>query len=386
MTDATNFETPKLQGYTPKLQGYNVAENQHSVSGLSSGAFMTVQLHMAHSSSFIGAGIIAGGPYRCVESFRNPGLMGTEDSYEMNALYICMTPLTPQSAPNVDRLVALAHQTAQEGKIDPIANLADDRLYIFTGSKDSVVHPVAVKTTREFYETLGVSPDNIKFVDNVPAGHSIITDNVEDSPLGTNQPPYINNGGFMQSHDILTHIYGPLKPPVEHPSGALIRFDQSEFLGGDGAYASMGRYGYVYVPDEVRRGAKARGVHIALHGCKQGYSYVNYALGRADTANQPPYGNRYITTTGYNHMADANNLIVLYPQATGDDDNQAQNPDGCWDWWGYTSIDPKKPDYYSKNAVQIRAIHNMLERLCSGHIAGGKAQKTAKATPATAEV
>ncbi len=350
---------------TTTLQGYNVETHQNSISGLSSGAFMTVQLHLAHSSSFVGAGIIAGGPYRCVESFRNTAL-DANDAHALNALYICMTPLTPKTAPNAERLAHLARQTAASGKIDPIANLADDRLYIFTGSKDAVVNSVVVNGTRDFYESLGVKSDHIKFVDSVPAGHSIITDNVEDSPLDANEPPYINYGGFFQSHDILRHIYDDLQPPAERLSGDLIRFDQSEFVGNDWDYASMGQFGYVYVPEAVKQGAKARGVHIALHGCKQGYSYVNYAFGRADTANQPPYGNRYITTTGYNQIADSNNIIVLYPQATGDDDNQAQNPDGCWDWWGYTSPNPKDPDYYSRNAIQIRAIHRMLEKLCSG--------------------
>jgi len=54
---------------------------------------------------------------------------------------------------------------------------------------------------------------------------------------------------------------------------------------------------------------------------------------------------------------------VLYPQAQGTDDGETQNPDGCWDWWGYTSDDPRQPDYYSRNAIQIRAIHGMLSRL-----------------------
>ena len=348
-----------------RLQGYNVEKNQNSISGLSSGAFMTVQLHLAHSSKFVGAGIIAGGPYRCAESFRDTALVA-DDAYAMNALYICMTPLTHGTAPNPQRLADLARRTAAAGKIDAIANLADDRLYIFTGSRDEVVGSIVVNSTRKFYENLGVKSDEIKFIDTVPAGHSIITDNVEDSPLGTNQPPYLNYGGFMQSHDILRHIYVDLRPPAEHPSGEIIRFDQSEFLGDDAAYASMGPYGYVYVPEAVKRGATARGVHIALHGCKQGYTYVDYAFGRAAVASQPPYGDRYVTTTGYNQIADSNNIIVLYPQATGDDDNKAQNPDGCWDWWGYSSTNPQDPDYYSKDAIQIRAVDKMLERLCSG--------------------
>ena len=349
---------------TETLAGYTVKKNQHSISGLSSGAFMTVQLHLAHSSSFIGAGVIAGGPYRCVESFPHNTLTDTEDAYTMNALYSCMTPLIPQTAPNARRLAALARQTAAAGRIDAIKNIENQRLYLFTGSRDTVVNQDVVKSTRDFYEQLGVKPDNIKFIDNVPAGHSIITDNVEDSDLGTNQPPYINYGGYMQSHDILSHIYGKLLPPAKHLTGDLIRFDQSEFVHGD---ASMATFGYVYVPQAVKQGKKpARGVHIALHGCKQGYNYINYVAGVPDTANQAPFGNRYITTTGYNHIAETNDIIVLYPQATGDDDNADQNPDGCWDWWGYTSLNPKNPDYYSKEAIQISAIFKMLERLCSG--------------------
>ena len=36
-----------------------------SLSGLSAGAFMAQQFHVAHSSHVIGVGLIAGGPYRC---------------------------------------------------------------------------------------------------------------------------------------------------------------------------------------------------------------------------------------------------------------------------------------------------------------------------------
>jgi hypothetical protein len=343
-----------------KLGRYNVEKGKSSVSGLSSGAFMTVQLHLAHSSSFCGAGIVAGGPFRSAESFRAAAPLA-EDAYELNSLFICMNPLTPQTAPNAQRLAQLARDVAEAGEIDAIDNLSDDRVYIFTGSNDTVVSSEVVARTRQFYALLGVSPRQIAYHDTVPAGHSIITDNPEDSPLGANQPPYINNGGFIQSHEILRHIYGELRAPAEQLSGRLLRFDQTEFFGNE-ARASMSPFGYVYVPRAVEDGATAR-VHIALHGCKQGYNYVNYLFGRADNADQPPYGNRYITTTGYNHIADSNNIIVIYPQAQGRDDDAVQNPDGCWDWWGYTSPDPKRPDYYSRDAIQIKAIHGMLQRL-----------------------
>ncbi len=343
-----------------QLGQYKVRRGQSSVSGLSSGAFMTVQLHLAHSSSFAGAGIIAGGPFRCAQSFRGAAMLA-EDAYVQNSLYICMSPLVPQTAPDARRLAALARDTAEAGEIDPVEHLAGQRVYIFTGSKDEVVYSEVVSRTRSFYELLGVPPAHIAYRDDVPAGHSIITDNPEDSPLETNEPPYINNGGFMQSHDILRHVYGTLNPPAERLGGRLLRFDQTEFFGGD-PRASMSPFGYAYVPRSVEEGAPAR-VHIALHGCKQGYAYVNYVNGRPDIRNVPPYGTRYVTSTGYNNMADSNDIIVLYPQAQGSDGGAMQNPDGCWDWWGYSCLDVQRPDYYSRSAIQIQAIHRMLARL-----------------------
>jgi hypothetical protein len=321
---------------------------------------MTVQLHLAHSSRFCGAGIVAGGPYRCAESFRAAAFLAA-DAFEQSAINLCMNPLLPQTAPNAEQLVQLAHATAGSGEIEPIANLANHRIYIFTGSKDDVVAPVTVARTLHFYELLGVDRKQIAYHDTIPAGHALITDNPGDSPLGANQPPYLNNGGFMQSHAILRHVHDDLHPPAERLTGRLLRFDQTEFFAGE-PRACMSEFGYLYVPRAVEDGATAR-VHIALHGCKQGYNYVNFAYGRPDSANQPSYGDRYVTTTGYNHIADSNNIIVLYPQVQGRDDDIAQNPDGCWDWWGYSSPDPAQPDYYSRNAIQIRAIYGMLRRL-----------------------
>jgi len=349
-----------------QLGSYKASRRNNSISGLSSGAFMTVQLHLAHSASFAGAGIIAGGPFRCAEIFRPGDMMTAEDACIENSLYICMNPLIPQVSPDAQKLAAMAQETAKAGRIDAVTNLADDRLYIFTGSADDVVDSDVVARTRKFYELLGVKPANIRYVDSVPAGHSIITDNPEDSDLSTNQPPYINNGGFMQSHDILRHIYSDLQPAADSLAGQLLRFDQTEFFADAWDRASMSQFGYIYIPSNVSAGrVKEPRVHIALHGCKQGYNYTDYVNGRADIANQPPYGNRYFTTTGYNHIAESNDIIVLYPQAEGTDNDTVQNPDGCWDWWGYTSSNPQAPDYYSREAVQINAIHAMLDRLCA---------------------
>ena len=76
-----------------QLDQYKVTARESSLSGLSSGAYMTVQLHLAHSASFAGAGVVAGGPYRGVETFRGAAWLA-EDAYELNALQLCMAPVS----------------------------------------------------------------------------------------------------------------------------------------------------------------------------------------------------------------------------------------------------------------------------------------------------
>jgi hypothetical protein len=81
-----------------------------TVSGLSSGAYMAVQMHVAYSATFhTGAGIVAGGPYYCAQ-----------DSL-VTATGPCMTH---SSSTQVPTLVATTNSWAGAGSIDPVANLA----------------------------------------------------------------------------------------------------------------------------------------------------------------------------------------------------------------------------------------------------------------------
>ena len=56
---------PVIAAPPDSLPAYGADPQQTSVSGLSSGAFMAVQLQVAYSRSIIGAGVVAGGPYYC---------------------------------------------------------------------------------------------------------------------------------------------------------------------------------------------------------------------------------------------------------------------------------------------------------------------------------
>ena len=60
---------------------------------------------------------------------------------------------------------------------------------------------------------------------------------------------------------------------------------------------------------------------------------------------------------GYNRWADANRIVVLYPQAEKSF-FWPFNPRGCWDWWGYSGV-----DYATRNGAQLASVHRMLAAL-----------------------
>ena len=47
-------------------------------------------------------------------------------------------------------------------------------------------------------------------------------------------------------------------------------------------------------------------------------------------------GEEFVRHGGYNEVGDLNNIIILYPQV--DKRLMSANPEGCWDWWGYTGL------------------------------------------------
>ncbi|GGO81360.1 depolymerase [Marinobacterium nitratireducens] len=322
-----------------RLPGFGADISKTSVSGLSSGAFMTSQIYVAFSDIMVGAGIVAGGPYLCAKSWAGNSLL-------TNATTACMNPLTPSVGPNTPHLVALTRDLASSGAIDPIENLADDHLYIFSGKSDTTVTTAVVDQTAAYYEALGVPASSIRYDTSVNAGHAIITDENDDTDCSKTKEPYVNDCGFEQSNIILNQIYGSLNPPADTLSSEIMAFDQSEFI--DAANTSMSDTAYAYVP-AVCKTHRSCPVHVVLHGCEQGAAVIDPS-------------NKYYAQTGYNQMAEANDIIMLYPQVQPS--NAAPvNPKGCWDFWGYSSPQSADPDYFTQNAPQLRAIRSMIDRL-----------------------
>lgn len=319
------------------LPSYQVDARQTSVSGLSSGAFMAAQFHVAYSGTLVGAGIVAGGPYYCAGVY--PYLPAV-----LTATTICMNP-PPGSAPDAAALLRQAKVFAQAGLIDDLANLKQQKVYLFSGTADTTVTTSVVDQTAAFYKLAQVPADNIAYSSDVAAGHAIITSNNNDTACATTAAPYINDCHFTQSQQILRQIYGQLNPPASTLSGKIIRFNQDEFIPS--WMSGMSDEAYAYVPKSCETASCK--VHVAFHGCEQGAAKI---------------GNLFYTTTGYNELADANNIIVLYPQVQASNGFfSPYNPKGCWDFWGYSSINPFAPDYFAKQGTQMAAVKAMLDRL-----------------------
>lgn len=307
------------------LGGYGADPNKVSVSGISSGACMSTQLHVTYSKSFMGAGIIAGTPYYCAQA-------------TIAGATTCMS--TP-SLEVISALVQETQNTAAFGYADPVSNIQGDKVYIYAGTADTVVNPGNGPNVQQYYNSFGAT---IQTEFNVDSEHCQPTVNYGNActTLGS---PYISQCNYNAAFTLLDFIYGGLVQPTGTVplNGDLYLFDQTEFISGTAASISMDTSGYVYVPSGCVTNTGCK-LHFAIHGCQQGRDSI---------------GDVYVMNSGYNEVAELNNIIIVYPQVVTSL-TLPSNPQGCWDWWGYTSV-----DYASNLGPQMKAVKGMLDRVLS---------------------
>jgi len=307
--------------------------DQLSVSGLSSGGFMAVQFDVAYSASIVGAGIIAGGPYNCSRGSVNVATM----------ICSCTSGLpwcsVSEGGTGVANLVETTALYASRGHIDATANLAAQRIWLFSGRADTVV-PTPVMDDLAAYYRHYLPPERIRYRSDIRAEHAIPTDNFGNgcAQLGA---PYISDCDVDGAGELLNWIYGGLNPKsAEAPAGRFIEFDQEEFLPSPRRHG-MASTGILYVPPGCEGDASGCRLHVAFHGCKQTAALV----GEAHTHH-----------AGYNAWADTNRILVLYPQAAPV--YPWANPNACWDWFSYDDA-----NYAIQSGRQMRAVKRMTERL-----------------------
>ena len=328
----------KQAGAAPELPAFGAEPQGVTVSGISSGGYMAVQFQVVHSKLVRGAGILAGGPYYCAEGST------------WRALNNCMAPSPWSPLPPQVQLRSRIETLAQSGRIDPLDNLRDDRVWLLSGGKDHTVETPVMDTLAAFYREW-LPTDAIHYVKPADAGHAMIsTAYPHPNACNTSEPPFINRCGDLDAAgELLKHLLGPspLQAAAKTLHGEIISFDQRPFINGKPIDASLADEGYAYVPHACR--SSACRVHVAFHGCRQSVAQVDH---------------RFIEGAGYNAWADSNRLIVLYPQTVPRNGVAAgswkwvYNPKGCWDWWGYSGI-----DYHTRDGVQIKAVRAMIDRL-----------------------
>lgn len=284
-----------------------------TVSGISSGAFMAVQLQVALSSKIKGVGTVAGGPYWCAQGGRHS--------------LLCM--FTPARV-RVESLQDFAKEEAAEGKIDPLENLAKAKIYIYQSKADQTVKVEAADKLEEFFR-LYTEPSRIKKEIAETGSHAFPTDSFGEDceKVGI---PYVVNCGRDVAGEILSHLYGKLKAKsLAHPNN-LIEFDQKPLLV-DGS--GMAEKGHAYVPRACERGGCR--VHVALHGCQMGPEFI---------------ADEFRAHAGYNDWAESNRIVVVYPAVL----KGPKNPHGCWDWFGYTDS-----NYANRMGKQIQSLEKIIE-------------------------
>jgi poly(3-hydroxybutyrate) depolymerase len=311
-----------------ELSSYHIDPAKVFVAGISSGGFFAVQMHVAHSSTFKGDAVYAGGVFFCAQDNVATALAacGGEGLY----------------APELTQSETYLDAQSQLGTIDPESNLAGKPVYLWSGTKDTVVDPRSMNDLASEYAHYGASP--IVYDSTYPAEHGWESPDGAN-PCGTLGEPYMivcDNGStpYDSEQTWLKMFYGTLQPRNNGKlAGSLLQFDQTPF--GASASNSMDTTGWIFVPKQCANGQTCSLI-VVFHGCLQ---------------TQADIGNTVAVQSGVNPWADRNNIIVLYPYAVKSTVNPT-NPNGCWDWWGYDD-----PNYALKSGTEITVVYKMVQRL-----------------------
>jgi poly(3-hydroxybutyrate) depolymerase len=310
-------------------------EGRLSASGISAGAYFAEQLVISHSTEFMGLGIFAGGPYFCSQG---------------SAIFAFQDCLKSQGSDlSISNLKLAAERFASAGSIDRLAGLKTLRIYALSGANDPIVPTGLVSRGVELLEQLGVDPAQIKMDIDPVLGHGLPTVDFGNSCSEKQKAPFLNRCGFSGAEGLLNHLYGPLKARSESIENHFFKIKQASTIWANPYSISMADEAVVYVPGRCLLGKKCA-LHIAFHGCLQ---------------TQEDIGDDFYRKSGYVEVAEANDIIILFPQIVKN--LILGNGYGCWDWWGYTS-----PTFATKYGPQIMVIEHIVDQFRAGLIPQGQ--------------
>jgi len=291
-----------------------------TVSGLSSGGYMAVQFHLAFSDLVDGAGVIAAGPWGCAQNSL------------VTALADC---LNKDKSPDLAVLRQQLDKAAAASQIHDLKGVKQDKVFLLHGQKDLTVHQNVTDSLAEQYRQLAA---DVLYIKDMPFAHHFPTER-KGNACDTSTTPFIGACNYDTAGILLRQLLGPLQLKSQTMDGKLLTVDQQQ-LGGEFA-KGLANEAYLFVPQSCLTGKPCR-LHISFHGCKQHSGAV---------------GDVYARDSGLNEWAASNQLVVLYPQIKASL-AAPLNPNGCWDWWGYTG-----EDYATRSGEQPKAVLQMIKNL-----------------------
>jgi poly(3-hydroxybutyrate) depolymerase len=306
----------------PALPRFDLDPARVGVAGLSSGAYMATQVHLALNDRVGGAALFAGGPYGCAG-----GDLST-------ALSTCMA--AEHGPPAVSVLAGRVQDRATSGAIAPLSALSGDRVYVWHGRADATVAPVVGEAAAALYRAL--DPGLAVTLDLADGAAHLLPTRDAGVACDAGGAPWIGRCGTDGAASAVGALFGAVNVDPAAPAagrGETFVFDQRPLFPAD-VDPVLAESGHGYVPPQCR-GARC-GLLVVFHGCQQSVADV---------------GRAFIDDGGFNRAADAASLVVLYPQARAS--WTPLNPKACWDWWGYTGA-----DYDTRQGAQVRFVANLL--------------------------
>lgn len=131
---------------------------------------------------------------------------------------------TTLGLPQVDKLVALTRTDAASGLIDdPDRHLKNHLVYLFSGTKDSVVHQDVMASLLNYYEAF-MPAGNITTDFNFEAEHCIPTPDYGEA-CTTLLSPYIGDCGYSGAGHAFNALYGSEVGVGQMIDSNLFKFD-----------------------------------------------------------------------------------------------------------------------------------------------------------------
>jgi len=222
---------------------------------------------------------------------------------------------------------------------------------LFNGKLDFVVRPLTMRNLEHqlhryidgnyIFPVFGTYASHVWSVDtgSCPCGACMVT--------GSNLCCDVNNCAYNLSGDMLRRIYGPELHPRVQPKPHLYWINQWRFLPVPNITAHKAqllKWAMVYVPVGCEKQLDGCRVHLNYHGC---------------TPRSWKQRRLWVLSIGVNEYAEANNIVIVYPQAGGNPDVGA----GCWNWLPYNAAGFHDPHFDTHEGAQLRTITNMVDSL-----------------------